>query len=303
MADSKKVKRRSRENHPFAELPEEKVSEIAGAVEVKVYPPRTMIFRQGDPGNCFYTIRSGKVRVFRTDQDGVDADLSILGPGESFGEMALLTGEPRSACVETMEETRLAILSKEHFDRILKDLPQVAVGFVKKLSTWLVRDEVAIHREVQRQFKAPPVSWIDFLVITGVALLCGIVFNLLNPNRISPFSTSWSDEPIPTVAASMANTKQGEGTAMILDARPDNFFQKEHIKGAINIPWNSFDIVYLMELGEEPKAKEVIVYGRTISRLYDEQVARKLIVRGHKDVRILEGDLSAWKKQGYAVEP
>ena len=76
----------------FGKLPEGKWDELFKAVEHQVAAPRTIIFRQGDPGDRFYVVRSGKVRVFRKDAAGLETDLSVLGPWESFGEMALLTG-------------------------------------------------------------------------------------------------------------------------------------------------------------------------------------------------------------------
>jgi 3-mercaptopyruvate sulfurtransferase SseA len=69
------------------------------------------------------------------------------------------------------------------------------------------------------------------------------------------------------------------------------------------MPLSVFDILYLMEMGDVDKSKEIIVYGRTISSLYDQLVARKLILRGHKSVKTLQGGLSTWKKNGYPVEP
>ncbi len=113
----------------FAELPREKWDELTRAAEHRVVAPHTIIFRQGDPGDTFYIIRSGKVRVFRRGSDGFETDLSVLGAGESFGQMALLTGEARSANVEAMEETHLMVLSKEQFERILKDFPDISLAF------------------------------------------------------------------------------------------------------------------------------------------------------------------------------
>jgi rhodanese-related sulfurtransferase len=296
------------EDHSFAGSPEEKLAEIAQVVEDKVYPARTIIFRQGDLGDSFYLITSGRVRVYRIDVDGIEMALSELGPGDSFGEMALLTGEPRSACVETLEETRLRVLFKDEFNRIFKDNPQVAMGFIKKMSAWLQRDEIKLQEEAKRQFKAPPLSWVDFVVIIFVSLLCSVIFNLLNPNRLSPFPPSWSDEPIRKVEVTEAVKARVQVKAIFVDARPANFYEKERIKGAVNVPFATFEIVYLMELGEELKTREIIVYSRTISPLYrdniyDEQVVRKLLLRGHKDVRVLEGGLAAWKEGGLPVEP
>jgi rhodanese-related sulfurtransferase len=84
---------------------------------------------------------------------------------------------------------------------------------------------------------------------------------------------------------------------------PANFYDREHIQGAINMPLPLFDIVYMMTFSEEAKTKEIIVYGRTMSKLYDVEVANKLVLRGYKNTRVLEGGLSEWKKKGYPVEP
>ena len=302
MTDSSEKGNGLLESPVFDEIPQEKLALIAKAVQEKVVPAQTVIFRQGDPGDSFYVIKSGRVRAFRKDADGVETDLSELGPGESFGEMALLTGEPRSANVAALEETRLAVLSKDQFDRILKDYPRIALSFVKQMSGWLLQDEIRLEKETQRQFKAPRLSWFDYLGIFGITLLCGVIFNLSNPNGISLLPQSWSQEPLTAVSLSAAAEKFTEGHALFVDARPANFYEQEHIKGAVNIPLPLFDIVYLMELGEEERSKEIIVYGRNISRLYDEQVARKLRLRGHEHVKILQGGLPAWKKTGYPIE-
>ena len=61
------------------DLPKEKLAEITEALQDKTLPAGTLIFRQGDAGDNFYIINSGRVRVFRKDRDGVETDLSKLG--------------------------------------------------------------------------------------------------------------------------------------------------------------------------------------------------------------------------------
>lgn len=287
----------------FEGIPEEKLAEITRIAQEEVVPAHTIIFRQGDPGDSYYIIQSGKVRVFRKGREGVETDLSQLGPGESFGEMALLTGKPRSAYVEAMEETHLIVLPKDQFDRVLRDYPDVSLSFIKQISTMLLRDESRLERETERQFRAPSLSWLDFLVIFGVSLLFAIIFNLSNPNGISLLPKTFSDEAVSKVLSSLAMEKYQEGDVLFVDAMPSNFYEQRHIKGAINMPLALFDIMYMIEFSEVDKAKGIIVYGRTISRRYDEQVASKLILRGHKNTKILEGGLSTWKRNGYPVEP
>jgi rhodanese-related sulfurtransferase len=303
MSDNKSKKEDFKGSGVFGELPKEKWEALSKAVESRTVAPRTIIFRQGDPGDCFYIITSGKVRVFRKDSDGLETQLSVLGAGESFGEMALLTGEVRSANVEAMEETRFMVLSKEQFERILKDFPNLSLAFVKQMSGWLLRDEKIIEKEVQQQYQAPRMSWFDFVLIIGVSLILMFVFNQSNPNGIPLFPKPPDKKSISmiTPAAAMEELKKGE--AIVIDAGPANFYEEKHIKGAINMPLALFDIVYMMTFsGGEEKGKKIIVYGGTISRLYDYELANILILRGHKDVSVLEGGLSGWEKKGYPVE-
>jgi CRP-like cAMP-binding protein/rhodanese-related sulfurtransferase len=290
-------------NPLFADIPKSIVHEITQIAQEKVVPAHTIVFRQGDPGDSFYIINSGAVRVFRKGREGVEIELARLGQGDSFGEIALLTGEPRSGYVEALEKTHLTVISKDQFDQILKNHPDISSVFLKKLSNLLVRSDLRLVRESERQVQVPGLSLVALFIIIGLSLLFGISSNLSNPHGIPLIPKSLSLEPIPTVTNLQAFEKYKEGKALFIDARPSNFFKQKHIKGALNIPLALFDIAYLIELGEGDREKEIIIYGKTLSHLYDEQAAEKLILRGHTNTKILQGGLSIWEKSGYPLEP
>ena len=291
------------ENMLLKDISGEKLSEVGEVVQKEIAPANKIIFKQGDPGDKFYIITAGKVRIFRKSAEGVETDLSLLGPGDSFGEMDLLTGKARSANAEAVEETHFNVIAKDQFDRVLKKHPDVSLAFIKQMSDWLMRDEAMIEKEAERQTRAPRLSWVDFLVIIAVSLLCGITFNLVNPNRLKILPPSLAGESISSVSLSMAMAKHKEGGAIFVDARPESFYKQGHIENAVNMPAAIFDIMYMFELSEADKSKDIIVYGRTLSSRYDEYVARKLILRGHNSTMILEANLKAWKKKGYSVKP
>jgi rhodanese-related sulfurtransferase len=296
-------KKKLSETAVFRDMPVDMLDEISGVVEDRVVPARTVVFKRGDPGDSFWVIQSGKVRVFRSDDQGVEITLSELGPGQSFGEVALLTGEARSASVETLEETQALVLTKEQFEQVLKSHPEVSLTFIKQLSGWLKRDEQALETEARRMATPPQMSWFDFVLLIGVSILFALVFNQSNPNGIPLFQKLPSKEAIPSVTLFAAAEEYKQGEAVFVDAMPANFYDKRHIKGAVNMPLALFDIVYLMTFDEEDKTKKIIVYGRTISKLYDLEVANKLALRGYKNTKVLEGRLSDWEKKGYPVEP
>ena len=93
-----------------------------------------------------------------------------------------------------------------------------------------------------------------------------------------------------------------QGQTLIVDAMPQTFYRKRHIKGAVNMPMALFDIVYLTNFPEEDRARKIVVYGNTISRPYDLEIASKLLLRGYSDVKLMDGGLSAWEANGYPVE-
>ena len=290
-------------NPLFKEIPKEKLSEIARDAQYEVVPPNTIIFREGDPGDSFYMIDSGKVRISKKGRGGKEISFAELGPGDFFGQLAILTDDKRWVNVKTLEETHLTVLSKDQFDGILKQYPDASFAFAKQMSKYLASNIQVIKKKSEYRFRASRTSWIDFLFIFILSLLVAIIFNHSNPNGIRLIPKSLADEVVSWAEPSLAMLKHAEGDTLLVDARPSPFYEHMHIEGAVNMPLSLFDIIYMMDFEEIDKKKDIIVYGRTISSHYDEQVARKLSLRGHKSTMILEGGLSAWKKRGYPVKP
>ncbi|MFZ2446869.1 MAG: cyclic nucleotide-binding domain-containing protein [Syntrophobacteraceae bacterium] len=286
----------------FRDLPAAKIDEIARAVVVRVAPPGSIIFKEGDPADGFYIVGSGNIRVFVKHEKGIERELAVLGPGESFGEVALLTGETRSANAQALGETRLMVLLKEDFDRLLGEFPELSKKFMKDMRNWLLRDQELIDEEVDVVLQASRLSWYDFLLIIGVSVLLALSFNHSNPNGIPLIPTVSDKDSIPAISAAAAMEEYRRGKSLVVDAMPANFYQKRHIKGAVNMPMALFDIVYLMNFSEENKEREILVYGSTISKPYDYEIASKFLLLGYTDVKVISGGLSAWETMGYPVE-
>ncbi|MCP4716852.1 MAG: cyclic nucleotide-binding domain-containing protein, partial [Deltaproteobacteria bacterium] len=107
------------------------------------------------PGDTLCVIISGHVRVFRLTQDGIDNTLATLGPGDGFGEMALLTGAPRSASVTTVEPTSILVIPKNEFDKVLEENPELAKTFARILADRLKAINVHLDKvtETEKAFK------------------------------------------------------------------------------------------------------------------------------------------------------
>jgi CRP-like cAMP-binding protein len=91
------------------------------------------VFRQGDPGGSMYVIRAGKVRVLK-DANGRRRMVTTLGPGDFFGEMAVMTGKPRSATVEVLEDAELLRVPADKLQEMVVDSGEVGIRLVRHLA-------------------------------------------------------------------------------------------------------------------------------------------------------------------------
>jgi len=100
----------------------------------KTYARQTLIVQDGDPGERFYLLRKGRAKVFLGNEDGREVILSILGPGDFFGELALIDDEPCSASVMTLEESEFVSIGKNEFQKVMAGSATMAFNMLKAVS-------------------------------------------------------------------------------------------------------------------------------------------------------------------------
>lgn len=119
----------------FASLPPRALGGLAGQVRERSFPKGHTVIREGRAGSGYmYVIRDGQVSVSKLSKDGREMILDFLRPGDFFGEMSLLDGEPRSASVRTLCETRMFVLSEGALLRALRGSPELALALIRELS-------------------------------------------------------------------------------------------------------------------------------------------------------------------------
>lgn len=99
----------------------------------KVFPPGTVLFRDGERGKEMYVIQSGKVRISK-EVRGEEQTLAMLGDGEFFGEMAILNNKPRSASAAVVEESKMLVIDPKTFEAMIRGNTEIAVRMIKKLA-------------------------------------------------------------------------------------------------------------------------------------------------------------------------
>ena len=93
----------------------------------------TTVFRQGDPGGSMYVIRAGKVRVLK-EAHGRQRVVMTLGPGDFFGEMAVVMGRPRTATAEVLEEAELLKVPAAKLEEMVAQSGEVAIRLIRHLA-------------------------------------------------------------------------------------------------------------------------------------------------------------------------
>src|SRR3989338_11500085 len=119
----------------FGNLSDTELAIIVPLLTEKVYSAGEVLIVQDDLTDNAYIICSGVVRVYRLSEEGEEINIAIIGAGEIVGELSLLDDKPRSAYVETIQETKALVFSKHEFLSLLTEHPLIAVNLLKALAT------------------------------------------------------------------------------------------------------------------------------------------------------------------------
>ena len=117
----------------FTTFPEDQLRMLTTMVTRKSAPRSTTIMAGGDATDSLYIVLSGRLKVMMSDSEGKEVILTILGPGEFFGEMGLIDDEPRSATVMTIEPCELLSIAKRDFKKCLAENFEMAMAVMRSL--------------------------------------------------------------------------------------------------------------------------------------------------------------------------
>jgi len=131
----------------FSEMDENEVAGIRAIMDVMKFKEGQVIIREGEAGDLFYVITEGRVEIIIRDADGSDVVLHEAGPGDFFGELSMLTSEPRSARVRATEPLTALALGRDDFFEFLRTHANAAIDVLVELGGRL-RDNDNIFRSM-----------------------------------------------------------------------------------------------------------------------------------------------------------
>jgi CRP/FNR family transcriptional regulator, cyclic AMP receptor protein len=110
----------------------------------KEFPRGTVLFSEGEPGKEMYVLQTGRVTISKHVRD-VEKVLAVLGPGEFFGEMAIISNKPRNASATVTEDAKLLVIDPKTFEGMIRGNSEIAVRMIKKLAERLSEADAQIE--------------------------------------------------------------------------------------------------------------------------------------------------------------
>lgn len=117
----------------FKHLSEDQLTRISAICNRKGYKAGTVLFREKEPGDVFYIIVSGSVKVFTSNAGGEEKILSVFQAGDNFGELSLIDGKPRSASAQVLEDSMFLTLRGTDFIQLMKSHPDMSLSIMQEL--------------------------------------------------------------------------------------------------------------------------------------------------------------------------
>jgi len=149
-----------RETNIFKPLSEGDIETIASSSEIKTFHPGEMVIQKDDTDNSLFIISSGVVSILEKESGGQQMEIARLGTNECFGEMSLLTGEPRSAMVKALTSVEVINVPKEALEPVLKAKPELSDKLAQIMADRRARTEAFIDSRRRGHFPETTKSYV-----------------------------------------------------------------------------------------------------------------------------------------------
>jgi len=134
----------------FSEMDEQEVAGIRAIMQEMKFKPGQVIIREGEIGDLFYVITEGHAEILIHDADGAELLLHEVGPGDFFGELSMLTNEPRAARVRAVDQVSTLALERDDFFEFLRTHTHAAIDVMVELGGRLHENDAILRRMVSR---------------------------------------------------------------------------------------------------------------------------------------------------------
>ncbi|MDX1644831.1 MAG: cyclic nucleotide-binding domain-containing protein, partial [Thermoanaerobaculia bacterium] len=195
----------------LGELPDEVFEDVASRLDWVELPGRSYLFRQGDEGDSMFVLVSGRLRAVLEGDDGDERVLGEIGRGETVGEIALVTGDPRTASIRAVRDSVLCGIRRQAFLDIVDRHPRLAINLAHMVIDRL-RERTSDHR-------SEPLGAFNLAVVPvgervdAEAFCAGFVAELGRAGSSLWLSSTRLDELAPSLRSRGRSSSDGEENA------------------------------------------------------------------------------------------
>jgi len=143
----------------FQGVDDEGLAAVNEYLEPRKYNSGQLIYEEQETGGDLYIVVSGKVRVYRVGKNMAEVELANLSENEIFGQMSFLDESPHTANVAAMEDTEVAVISKQRFEELAEVHPKTAYHITRNL--------LMVIEAIVRKMNAEYVSLMDYMYVFG----------------------------------------------------------------------------------------------------------------------------------------
>lgn len=147
----------------FGGLPDGQLARIEQISHELSFSRNTPIFWEGDEGNGFYVVATGKIKIFKMSPEGKEQILHIYGPGQPFGEVPVFAGQHFPANAQTVEKSRLLYIPRQAFIDLITAHPSLALNMLAMLSQRLRQFTVQVENLSLKEVPGRLASYLIYL--------------------------------------------------------------------------------------------------------------------------------------------
>jgi CRP/FNR family cyclic AMP-dependent transcriptional regulator len=119
-----------RENVLFKDFSDKEIAVLSKYVEERVIPAPTPLFLENMKGESMYIVVSGGIKISKMLSEGVEKTLTTMGPGDFFGEMALIEDGPRAVSALVVKDSQILVIKRAEFEKMMEEAPRTAVKMI-----------------------------------------------------------------------------------------------------------------------------------------------------------------------------
>jgi CRP/FNR family transcriptional regulator len=153
----------------FGGLPDDQLRAIRAIAVTRRFDKGQSIFSEGQPGDGFYVVMSGRIKIFKVSAEGKEQILHIFGPGEPFGEVPVFSGKPFPANAEAIAASQLLFFPKQAFIALTSATPSLALNMLAVLSLRLRQFTVQIENLSLKEVPGRLASYLIYLAAEQAA--------------------------------------------------------------------------------------------------------------------------------------